>query len=129
MGEERIFFRQQQGDRIERFFVFWAIIYFGFILKLTRAAKILGYFFPRYTSYILISTIIGWATFWAIFSQTPGHPGRQQLPRKTLQPDFSTRWSQYVRQSSIPGQVDFFTSVRTFIPGDEILYLGVKQLC
>jgi hypothetical protein len=48
----------------------WAIVYFRqFSENYRSVAHILGYFFHS-ASYALILTKVGWAEFWAIFSQT-----------------------------------------------------------
>jgi hypothetical protein len=57
-----------QGDQIGRIFASWAIICFRAVFKIIVVAQIFGFFFHDKAALILAK--IGFATFWAIFSQT-----------------------------------------------------------
>jgi hypothetical protein len=45
-------------------------VYFGYFLKITKLAKKIFVYFFQDKCYVSIWTKSGWATFWAIFSQT-----------------------------------------------------------
>jgi hypothetical protein len=59
-----------QGDQIGRIFAHWAIVFFGQLLKITEVAQIFDALLFKGERYKLILRKTGWATFWAIFSQT-----------------------------------------------------------
>jgi hypothetical protein len=59
------------GDQIVRIFEQRATVYFGQLLESYRSVPdFFGYFIPRLSSCINFAKKMGWATFWAIFSQT-----------------------------------------------------------
>jgi hypothetical protein len=60
-----------QGDQIGRIFAQWVIVYFGQLLENYRSIPhVSGYFIPWISLGIHFDKKTGWATFWAIFSQT-----------------------------------------------------------
>jgi hypothetical protein len=59
-----------QGDQIGRTFAYRLIVYFGQVKKKYRSSQKSCADIIHSYSYVLISTNIGLATFWAIFSQT-----------------------------------------------------------
>jgi hypothetical protein len=61
----------RQGDQIGRIFAYWAVYYFWQLFDNYRRNKKIGLLFTmEQATYVLILTKKGWATFWAIFSQT-----------------------------------------------------------
>jgi hypothetical protein len=60
-----------QGDQIGRIFAQRAIGYYGqFFSENYRSGPHFLSTFSKSNDYVLILTKMGWATFWAIFSQT-----------------------------------------------------------
>jgi maltodextrin utilization protein YvdJ len=58
-----------QCERIWRIFAYLAIAYFRY-LKITDVVHILGVALSHGESFALFFTKMGWATLWAIFSET-----------------------------------------------------------
>jgi hypothetical protein len=58
-----------QGDQIGRIFAHWAIVFFG-KFKNYKVGQIFWATFYHSKCFVLILTKMGWAKFWAIFSQT-----------------------------------------------------------
>jgi hypothetical protein len=73
---------RSQCDQIGRLFAYWAIIYFGWILKITEIAFILGLLFPRKK---VMFIILG-----DFFTSPSGHPARGSIrdgaPKEELSP-------------------------------------------
>jgi hypothetical protein len=60
-----------QGDQIGRIFAYWAIVKFKlFYVKYKSSSNFGRTFFHRKKCCIYFDKKTGWATFWAIFSQT-----------------------------------------------------------
>jgi hypothetical protein len=59
----------EQGDQIGRIFVYWVIVYFGQFVENYRSSPNIWTTFIHGKSCAIISTKLGWATFWATFSQ------------------------------------------------------------
>jgi hypothetical protein len=59
-----------QGDQIGRIFAFRVSVFFGLLFENYRSSLKFGHFSYNGERCGLILTKIGWATFWAIFSQT-----------------------------------------------------------
>jgi hypothetical protein len=75
----------RQGDQIRRIFAQWVILFFGQFFKFTKAARILGYFFPRLRLCIHFEKT-GWAVCTYIsgdlFTNSSGQPVNVALPRQ-----------------------------------------------
>jgi hypothetical protein len=59
-----------KGDQIGRIYAQWAIVYFGQCFENYWSGANFWATLFHGTSYVLIMTKNGWATFWATFSQT-----------------------------------------------------------
>jgi hypothetical protein len=69
-GNEGSSLAYSQGNQIGRIVAFWAIVFIGYIIGNYRStASSLATFFHE-TSHVSILTKTGWATLWAIFTQT-----------------------------------------------------------
>jgi hypothetical protein len=79
-----------QGDQIGRIFAHWAIVYFGrgFFSKITEEAQNFRRLFIDSIDYVLILTIMVWATFWAIFRKLIWSPC---CKRGSDEEDFETK--------------------------------------
>jgi hypothetical protein len=68
---------RSQCDQIGRLFAYWAIIYFGWILKITEIAFILGRIFPRKKVMFIILRKEGLGYILGdFFTSQSGHPAR-----------------------------------------------------
>jgi hypothetical protein len=57
-------------------FDLWVIVYIWAVFSITEVARVLGVLFSTIKVMYHFCPKMGWATTWAIFLQTSGHPGR-----------------------------------------------------